>query len=326
MSNAEQLASPQLPPPTGDDRGPQLLHVSWGLTIVATIFIVLRLTCKQMGKRRNLWWDDWILIACWFTIIANDVLLVHLVKTFKLGRHTWEMPHWDDDEQTQKFWIAIGARATLIITAIVWAKTSFAVTLLRLTDGTTRNLLWFLIISMNIVMGVSAMGPWIQCTPLRRTWDWSVTEGKCWPQGALTKLWMATGGYSAAIDFALAVIPWTFLWRLTLRRTEKWGIMIAMSMSFIAGVVAIMKCIKLPALGGGDLYDGVEAFIWDVTEATVTMTACCIPALRVLLRDVKQSAASDEEGSPHGQASISLPTILTSRMNRASRSGYVHAE
>ncbi|KAK3984894.1 hypothetical protein QBC44DRAFT_251811 [Cladorrhinum sp. PSN332] len=325
MSTAEQAAlPPPLPPPTGDDRGPQLLHVSWGLTILASVFIFLRLACKQMGsRRRNLWWDDWILIACWFAIVANDVLVTLLVRDWKLGRHTWEMDLITHG--LEKFWIVIGARATVVITAIVWAKTSFAVTLLRLTDGTTKTLLWFLIITMNVVMGVSAMAPWIQCTPVQKTWDWSL-EGTCWPNGAMTKLWMATGGYSAAIDFALAVIPWTFLWKISLRKAEKWGILIAMSMSFIAGVVAIMKCIKLPALSGGDLYEGVEAFIWDVTEATVTMMACCIPALRVLVKDVKQSVASDSEGQPNDQTAISLPTILTNRMSRASRSGYVNTE
>ncbi|KAK4224804.1 hypothetical protein QBC38DRAFT_511481 [Podospora fimiseda] len=318
MATAEQFAPPPpLYPQTNDDRGPQLLHVSWGLTVLASVFIILRLTCKRINQRRTLWWDDYILIACWAVIIANDVVLTILVTEFKLGRHSWEMEIADH----KKFWVTIGARGSLIITAIVWAKTSFAVTLLRLTEGPTKHLLWFLIITMNIAMGGSAIAPWIQCTPVKASWDKTI-EAKCWPLDALNKLWMATGGYSAAIDFTLAVIPWTFLYGMSLKKTEKWGILIAMSMSVIAGVVAIVKCIKLPALLGGDLYDGVEAMIWDVTEATVTMTACCIPALRVLVRDVKK--AGDSENPYNEQAGISLPTIHVSRrMSRASRSGYI---
>ena len=36
--------------------------------------------------------------------------------------------------------------------------------------------------------------------------------------------------YSALIDFTLAVLPWTFLYNMLLKRREKVGILIAMSM------------------------------------------------------------------------------------------------
>jgi hypothetical protein len=36
--------------------------------------------------------------------------------------------------------------------------------------------------------------------------------------------------YSALIDFTLAALPWTFLYHMLLRRREKAGILIAMSM------------------------------------------------------------------------------------------------
>jgi len=32
------------------------------------------------------------------------------------------------------------------------------------------------------------------------------------------------------MDFTLAVLPWTFLWKLRMRKREKVGILIAMSM------------------------------------------------------------------------------------------------
>lgn len=47
-----------------EDRGHDLLGVHWGLTSAATVFLLLRLYCKFFIKR-NLWWDDWILIASW---------------------------------------------------------------------------------------------------------------------------------------------------------------------------------------------------------------------------------------------------------------------
>jgi hypothetical protein len=54
----EQLAT------SHEDRGPALLAAHWGLTGVATVFLVLRLHCKRTTNL-SLWWDDWILIAAW---------------------------------------------------------------------------------------------------------------------------------------------------------------------------------------------------------------------------------------------------------------------
>lgn len=72
------------------------------------------------------------------------------------------------------------------------------------------------------------------------------------------------------MDFVLAVLPWTFLWRLLLKRRELSGILLAMSMGAVyvttfhpaliptsqtlsrAGVVAIIKCLQLPQLDSGD--------------------------------------------------------------------------
>ena len=54
--------------PTGQldhsDRGPLFVAMSWFLTALATVFLVLRVFSKLWTGRR-LWWDDWILIGAW---------------------------------------------------------------------------------------------------------------------------------------------------------------------------------------------------------------------------------------------------------------------
>jgi len=47
-----------------DNAGPGLNVTVWTLTGLATFFLGLRVYCKFLG-RRNLWWDDYILIAAW---------------------------------------------------------------------------------------------------------------------------------------------------------------------------------------------------------------------------------------------------------------------
>ncbi|KAK4213408.1 hypothetical protein QBC37DRAFT_423055 [Rhypophila decipiens] len=280
-----------------DDRGPAILVSHWILTAAATLFLGLRVYCKR-STSRQLWWDDWILIASWLTIIATDILTTILVFEFKLGKHSWDLEV--SPVNFAKFIILLSARASFTLTALGWTKTAFAITLLRLTEGITRTFVWFIIISLNVTTIISGLVPWIQCSPLEKTWDPMTREGQCWAPKVGTKIWIGMGAYSALMDFTLAILPWTFLYHLSLRKKEKLGILVAMSMGVIAGGVAIAKCAKLPQLGSGDSYNEVELYIWDITESSVTMMAACIPTLRVLLQ---AKTKSDLRGSGSGTTS-----------------------
>lgn len=179
----------------------------------------------------------------------NDCVTTVLVATLGLGQPGSILGPQNPTALT----LLLSSRATVTITATVWTKTAFAVTLLRLTEGATKKLLWFIIVSMNILMGVSALVPWIQCIPLDKGWIRTL-DGACWAPGVGTTVWIATGGricpylllaleqnqltaqsaYSAAMDFVLAAIPWTFLPSLQLIKREKFGIAVAMSMGLVS--------------------------------------------------------------------------------------------
>jgi len=73
------------------------------------------------------------------------------------------------------------AAGTLAVCASIWSKTSFALTILRLTKGTgLRNVVWFLIISLNVFMGLTGLFNYIHCWPVNKLWDFAA-EGTCWP-------------------------------------------------------------------------------------------------------------------------------------------------
>jgi hypothetical protein len=40
--------------------------------------------------------------------------------------------------------------------------------------------------------------------------------------------------YSAAMDITLALLPWTIIWKLTMRKMEKIGVAIGMSMGILS--------------------------------------------------------------------------------------------
>ncbi len=74
--------------------------------------------------------------------------------------------------------------STFSILAAVLSKTSFAVTLLRITTSYTKMFVWFVIAIMNIAMWLDALFTWVKCNPVRKTWDPSI-PGTCWDTHAM---------------------------------------------------------------------------------------------------------------------------------------------
>lgn len=69
--------------------------------------------------------------------------------------------------------------AFCVILAAAWSKTSFAFTLLRITTGHMKWFVWFIIITVNIVLSISATLLWISCWPTEKLWHPDV-PGSCW--------------------------------------------------------------------------------------------------------------------------------------------------
>jgi hypothetical protein len=86
--------------------------------------------------------------------------------------------------------------STFSMLAAVLSKTSFAVTLLRITTGYTKLGVWLVIVVMNVAMDLSALFYWIQCNPPRKSWD-PTTPGTCWSTDTVTAYSIfAAGGYA----------------------------------------------------------------------------------------------------------------------------------
>ncbi len=54
------------------------------------------------------------------------------------------------------------------------------------------------------------------------------------------------------MDFALALLPWKLLSGLTMKKKERIGAALAMSMGVLAGITAVIKTINLPRLTSAD--------------------------------------------------------------------------
>src|ERR1041384_6849289 len=120
-----------------------------------------------------------------------ECCLLTYLTTMGYGKHIWDFPM---DNMTHLL-LPMNICGTLSVTAAVWSKTSFGITLLHLTDGWMKKFTWFCLISMNIAMGLSALFPWVSCTPIKKVWD-MFTPGTCWTPEVLVHYNIFSGSYS----------------------------------------------------------------------------------------------------------------------------------
>ncbi|SPO07579.1 uncharacterized protein DNG_10274 [Cephalotrichum gorgonifer] len=275
----DQLTPEQFAALPHDNAGPRLKATSWTLVSLATAFAAIRVYCK-LSARHGLWWDDYMIIASWVVLFGLAVVTDQLVR-FGYGVHVWDLPPQGTGNSDVVLPLLL-SRGVLSSVALAWTKTSFALSLLRVTSGWTKRAVWIIAVSTNIAMGSCAI-VFMACSPVQAAWDLSVA-GKCVPPDVKRGVLIFAGSYSAAMDLTLAMIPWKVIWNLQMRRKEKIGAGIAMSLGVFAGITGIVKTTLIPTLFSFDIsYDPVDLFIWDMAEGAVTIVATCIPVLRVLL-------------------------------------------
>ncbi|KAK4214934.1 hypothetical protein QBC37DRAFT_439838 [Rhypophila decipiens] len=273
----------------------------WLMTSVSGVFLALRLYCKFL-KKRGLWWDDHVLVASWLALLSSTLTTFINIRFFQFGQHTFEIP-----ASVLPWTILLNTISTsMTILAAVWSKTSFGMTLLRIISGKkTRLLVWGIIVSMNLAMSVNVVTSWVQCYPSLLPVPGSTLEVqgnsgmslKCWDGRVGVYYGIFAGAYSGLMDIVLALLPWSVLWNLQIRRKEKIGIAVAMGMGVFAGGAAIVKCSKIPVMLDGDFtYEGHHLIIWGSAEVAITIMAASIPVLRVLVRELREATTRRRYG------------------------------
>ncbi|KAJ8106990.1 hypothetical protein OPT61_g9174 [Boeremia exigua] len=259
----------------------------WFLYAGATFFLALRVWIK-ITRRHGLWWDDWILLVTWIILSINNSLITLEYAT------GYVVDKWDDRMQIL---INVTSCGTLIGQAL--SKTAFAVTLLKLTKGWLRWILWFCIVTMNAYMIIKCFFQWAKIIdkPSYDVWyrlnfhlDWTFREN------------FKEGGnvYNIIMDFVMATFPWFITYNLDMRKVEKIGLCLTMSLGMI---VAIIAAIRTGWKDGGNPKDewyfwrNAHSNIWYSSEIVGTIIVQCIPVLRPLIRDIHTSLTSKKLAS-----------------------------
>ncbi|KAK9415249.1 hypothetical protein SUNI508_02097 [Seiridium unicorne] len=275
MISSGQVVNPSLP---HDNFGPQVNVCVWVLSSMAAAWLILRVYYKFLRQKR-LWWDNYILIASWLMLLGGNISITFAV-TFGFGKHSYDIePH-----KFSPMRLVSNFAGTFIIIGAAWSKTAFAVTLLRISSGWQKFFIWFIIISVNAVLGVSGVTTWTRCWPLEKTWVMSLT-GTCWSYSINVYYNIFTAAYSGLMDVTLALLPWNILWGLSVDRKEKLSALAAMSMGLLAGITSFAKIYAIQDSGKSDIVNAVQLVILATAEISVTIIAASVPLLRALARD-----------------------------------------
>ncbi|CRK38356.1 hypothetical protein BN1708_007745 [Verticillium longisporum] len=269
-----------------DDRRTRLLAACWSLAAAAVILLSLRLYCK-VWRGRGLWWDDHLLIASWISLAISCSVLSYICSIgFGTRRATIS------DENLKIISLSTIMVAAFGIMATTFSKTSFAITLYRIsTNQWMKYLLIFIIVTINVSMNLVWIFGLVKCTPFAKVIDGS-HPGKCWDRQKLLKFQLYAAYYSAILDFMLALLPWQIIMGMSMRRRERLGVAVAMSLGAIAGITAIVKAVLVVNMTSTDFtYDRVDLTIWTLVEPAASIMAVSIPVLRMLYHELKTSHA-----------------------------------
>jgi hypothetical protein len=181
--------------------------------------------------------------------LIYTVLITRAVNLGVIGKHVSAIENPENIPEALKL---VYISFTILILGCVFSKTSFAFTLLRIVTKTwMKALLWFIIVTMNAIMWLCAVSYLAQCTPTAALWNTKVAAtAKCWPTNVFEIIaivagckWTPSGlritntdqtsAYSGCMDFVLALLPWMILWKLEMKKREKVGIALAMSMGVL---------------------------------------------------------------------------------------------
>ncbi|KAL2005576.1 hypothetical protein VTN00DRAFT_10069 [Thermoascus crustaceus] len=304
-----------------ESRSSTVKSVMWVVSLVPFVIVCLRLYVRIKVKG-VFGWDDGIVMVAMGCLVAYAAVST-AAANIGLGKHLEVV----EQNPNNLIYVALlcNIGETLAIMACTLGKTSFAVTLLRIiVQRWAQTVLWFVIITMNVVNVLAALFVFVQCKDPRHLWNPAIPS-ECWPTYVFTNFSLFVGAYSGAQDFVLALLPWTIIWRLQMQKKEKLGIAVAMSLGIFAGGAAIVKTTYLVALSAKSdfTWELAPLLIWAAVEDGLAIAAASIPALRPLLRIFFPSTQSDN--SYHNKWSYPLKAVSNDADMFSNPQGESHA-
>ncbi|KAK9788262.1 putative Integral membrane protein [Seiridium cardinale] len=277
-----------------DDRGPELLAITWVFTGLAIIVVALKLFTRQRFLQ-GLGWDDFFIFLSLvgrtgngtdLSLTSFQILIVICTSLFTydvyplgMGKHTAELGIQRTSEVVKIFLIA----SPFGVMAYSFPNISVAILLQRLLapNKLRKYLLYLLVCSQVVIAAVSCILLLVQCRPTDYLWNHTI-QATCFPAKTVSKYSYLVGSFTTFTDVILGIMPIAAFWGLRLPTRSKVGLCILMGCTLFAAVCSTVKTTKLSELDDFSdfTYTSVQLVIWVIVEANVMIIAACMPNLR----------------------------------------------
>ncbi|KAL2260353.1 hypothetical protein VTK26DRAFT_5658 [Humicola hyalothermophila] len=244
----------------------------------ALAFVFLRLYAKHR-RSRPFHRDDYTLLAA-IASLSVSFALTMAATAYGYGQHYYE--HIARPVEVAHL---VAAAEFFALMAVALSKTSVAFTLLELARGAwMRRLIQGLALSVLFFVTWSALYLWIAI------WDSLLVEA-CKTGSHVWYLAVVAAAWSAATDFIFAGLPWFIIWDLQMRKSEKIGLGLVMSLGIVSGIVASIKIshISCKDFKQDITYTSVPLVVWTFAEPSVIIMAASAPYFRLLFRGGDQA-------------------------------------
>ncbi|KAL8906492.1 MAG: hypothetical protein Q9171_006253 [Xanthocarpia ochracea] len=233
---------------------------------------------------KNVWWDDWfILLSFAFTMVFSVMWTVYALRGY--ARHDIYL---NPKQKMDAAKIGIISRSCCVM-AIATGKVSVAFLIQRI-QGSNKWRNWFLrfcSISVSVTALIVVVLLYAQCQPVRTLWTPSMLKdgtGHCWNPIPSNNYDIFVASYFAWLDFVLAIIPVSIVWKLQMDVKKKLALCALLGLGIFAGICATIKTAHLRSMTQKEdmTWKLPQFLLWNSVEVNIIIVAACIPTLRPL--------------------------------------------
>ncbi|KAI1472150.1 uncharacterized protein F4812DRAFT_801 [Daldinia caldariorum] len=232
---------------------------------------------------------------CMLSLIFSQVMyiitlsLCTVLVCYGLGRHIYYIPVDHQSEITRWNWIV----QPFGILALPIGKISVVLLLERLMGNTCVRWRWFLWMNMALFtasMISSSIISYAQCNPPRALWS-QVPGAVCLDPTVNANFALFGCAYSSFLDFTLAIIPITFVWKLRMSTQKKVGLYFLLGMGVLSGVCAAIKAAQSTELGTRQDVSWAlfSLYAWSASEIFLNIVCACVATLKPLYDHLMKS-------------------------------------
>ncbi|OCL03266.1 hypothetical protein AOQ84DRAFT_272316, partial [Glonium stellatum] len=248
------------------------------ITLVGLV-VALRILVRAYIVRRVFLDDVLIIFGAAFTVALSATTLAAI--KYGLGQHVWNLDLTDILDETKHYIQLLFVCYIFYACAISFTKLSIIVSYVRILPHRSLRLIMYV---TGAVVGLlwlcSVFATIFQCRPVKAAWDFTITNGKCFPY---VNYLYVSAAITIATDVMLCTIPLPYFWRLHLPRRQKLIICFLFLVGAVACIASIIRIAKLHMLKRTDItYEAVLSLNWSIVECSLGIICVSIPPLRPL--------------------------------------------